>query len=65
MEQTINLPIQVNGKLRDKIEVARGTGGDEVGELALAHGRVPRWIEGKTVRKVVVIPEKLVNIVVS
>ncbi|MAE72225.1 MAG: leucine--tRNA ligase [Gemmatimonadetes bacterium] len=58
-------PIQVNGKLRDKIEVARGTGRDEVGALAMAHGRVPDWIEGKTVRKVIVIPEKLVNIVVS
>lgn len=58
-------PVQVNGKLRERLEVPRASNREEVGELALSCGRVPKWIAGKDVRKVIVIPGKLVNIVTS
>ncbi len=55
--------VQVNGKLRGKISVARDAAKDEVEKLALAEPNVARHLEGKTIRKVVVVPGKLVNVV--
>ena len=57
--------IQVNGKLRSKIMVAKDTEQKEIEKLALADEKVKQHTEGKTVRKVIVIPGRLVNIVVS
>ncbi len=60
---TIALVIQVNGKLRAQIEVPADAGKAQVEEAALAAPNAQRFIEGKTVRKIIVVPEKLVNIV--
>jgi leucyl-tRNA synthetase len=60
----VTLIVQVNGKLRDKIEVAIGIGEAAATELALARPAVQKWIEGKPVRKVIFAGGKLVNIVV-
>ena len=57
--------MQVNGKLRSKITVAAGTGEDEIKALALADEKVLQFVEGLTVRKVIYVPGKLVNIVVG
>ncbi len=61
----VTVVLQVNGKLRDQMKVARGTERDALTEMALAYGRIPHWIDGKQVRKVIVVPDKLVNIVVA
>lgn len=57
--------IQINGKIREKILAARTTEKSEMEKMALGYGRVPELIEGKTVRKVIVVPGKLVNIVAN
>jgi len=57
--------VQVNGKLRSKVVVAAGTDDETVQRLALADEKVLPFLDGKQVRKVIVIPGKLVNIVVG
>ncbi len=61
---TYTLVIQVNGKLRDRVEVATDADSDEVLELAKASENVGRMIAGKEVIKEIVVPGKLVNLVV-
>lgn len=61
---SLELVIQVNGKLRSKISVSTTASKDEVEAMALADESVKRFIEDKPVKKVVVVPKKLVNIVV-
>ncbi len=56
--------VQVNGKLRSKFNVPAGASKDEIQALALADEVVGKFIEGKDIRKVIVIPGKLVNIVI-
>ncbi|HIF50580.1 MAG TPA: leucine--tRNA ligase [Thiotrichaceae bacterium] len=64
-QNTIEMVIQVNGKLRSKISVEKDTDKEQIEALTLADENVKRHIDGKTVRKVIVIPGRLVNIVVS
>lgn len=59
----VTYAIQVMGKVRGKIEVPTGTPKDEVEKLALEVDNVQRYIEGKTIHKVIVVPGKLVSIV--
>jgi len=63
--EEIVIPVQVNGKLRGRLTVPAGTSEDRLRELALADPQVAKYIEGKTVRKVVVAGGRLVSIVVS
>jgi leucyl-tRNA synthetase len=60
---TITLVIQVNGKTRDKLEVSSSATKEECEKLALENERVQKFFEGQTVIKVIVVPQKLVNIV--
>ncbi len=62
---TITLPIQVNGKKRGEIEVAKGAGEPQVREMALAHPAVAQYLAGQSIRKVIVVPDRIVNIVVG
>ena len=62
---TVTVVVQVCGKLRGKIEVAADADEESVKQAALAEENVARHIEGKTVRKVVYVPGKLVNVVAS
>ena len=57
--------VQVNGKLRAKIEVSADADRDFVQQTALAEEKVLRFTQDKVIRKVIVVPNKLVNIVVS
>lgn len=57
--------VQVNGKLRSRLSVERGTNQTELTRLATSDPKVLRHIESKTVRNVIVIPNKLVNFVVD
>jgi len=65
VKDLITVVVQVNGKLRGKLEVAPGSGEDLLRPLAFANPDVARFTEGKTVRKFIVVPDKLVNIVVA
>ncbi len=60
---TVTLPIQVNGKKRAEIEAAKGAPEAEVRAAALAHPAVAQFLEGQSVRKVIVVPDRIVNIV--
>lgn len=62
---TVTLPIQVNGKKRAEIEAPKGAAEAEVRELALSHASVTPFLEGVTVRKVIVVPDRIVNIVAN
>jgi leucyl-tRNA synthetase len=62
---TVTIVVQVNGKVRDRIEVAEGAAEDEVLDLARAAGNVARHLEGTETVKEVVVPGKLVNLVVK
>lgn len=64
-QSTMLIVLQVNGKLRAKVEVAKDIPKDELQSLALAHEAVQRFTAGKTVGKIIVVPGRLVNIVVS
>ncbi len=63
--EEITLVIQVNGKVRGKIEVAVAADKELIEAEALAEPNVQRFIEGKQVRKVIVVPGRLINIVVA
>jgi leucyl-tRNA synthetase len=65
VEEEVEVVFQVNGKVRAKLNVARGLDKQELEEKALAAAEIQSFIEGKTVRKVIVVPDKLVNIVAN
>lgn len=61
----MTLPIQINGKRRSEIKVAKDAAKDAIEALAMADENVKRSIEGKTIRKVIIVPGRIINIVVS
>ena len=63
VEDELELVVQINGKLRDKLTVKRDATSEEIEAAALASPKVQEWTSGKTIRKIVVVPGKLVNIV--
>jgi leucyl-tRNA synthetase len=62
---TFELVVQVNGKVRDRIEVAVSLSEDELVETAKASPKVQAHVNGKSVRQAIVVPRKLVNLVVG
>ena len=65
IEDEIEIPVQVNGKLRDKIIVKKDATQPDIEAAALACAKVQEHTNGKTVRKIVVVPGRLVNIVAN
>jgi leucyl-tRNA synthetase len=63
VEEEVTLAVQVNGKLRDTLTAPRGLGREEAEALALASEKVQRQLAGASPRKVIVVPDRLVNIV--
>jgi leucyl-tRNA synthetase len=63
LSDTLELPVQVNGKLRDRLVVTRDTPSDEIERLALASEHVQRYLQGRLPRRVIQVPGKLVNVV--
>ena len=63
-EERITLVIQINGKVRDKIEVNRDISQEEAKKLALKQKKVQNWIDGKEIKKIIFIPGKLINFVI-
>ncbi len=64
VQDSLEMVIQVNGKLRSKLNVPLSASKDDIEKMALADARIQSYIEGKTIRKVIVVPKKLINIVV-
>ena len=64
-DESIEIPVQVLGKVRSRITVAADADAKTLETAALADERIKALIEGKTVRKVVVVPGKLVNVVAN
>jgi len=64
-EEKITLVIQINGKIRDKIEIEAGISEKEAKELALSHQKVKRWIGDKKIKKVVFVKGRLLNFVIA
>jgi len=63
VEDTLEIPVQVNGKLRDVIKVPAAASQADLEAAAKASEKVKPFLEGKTIKKVIVLPKKLVNIV--
>jgi leucyl-tRNA synthetase len=63
IEDQVTLAVQVNGKLRDTLSAPRGLDRAAAEALALASGKVQRQLNGAAPRKVIVVPDRLVNIV--
>jgi leucyl-tRNA synthetase len=65
VQDSVLIVLQVNGKLRDRIEVVKDLSKDDLEKKALENDAVKRFSDGKTLRKVIVVPGRLVNVVVS
>ena len=65
VQDTIELVVQVNGKVRGRVDLPADVSEDQAREAALGNENVARFLEGKTVRKVIMVPGKLLNIVVA
>ncbi|NDW08602.1 leucine--tRNA ligase [Dysgonomonas sp. 520] len=63
VEDVINYTISFNGKARFNIEFAADASNDEIEKTVLAHESSARWMDGKTPKKVIIVPKKIVNIV--
>ncbi len=61
---TAIIAVQVNGKLRDTFEIERNTNEESVKSIALARPNIQKWLDGKPAKKVIYVPEKIINIVV-
>ena len=61
----ITIAIQVNGKVRDEVVVGKDTTENEIKEIVQARETIKKWTEGKTVKKIILVPGRLVNIVVE
>ena len=64
VESTVNYAVSFNGKARFNIKVANGTAREEVEKIALADPAAEKWLAGKTPKKIIVVPNKIVNIVI-
>ena len=62
-DETITLVVQVNGRLRDRIEVPADVSEEDARSVALKSDRIRQFTEGKTVRRVIYVPGRLVNVV--
>ena len=63
VENTVEMIVQVNGKVRAKVKMAKDTDREEAQKIALANEHVQKFTEGKDIKKVIAVPNKIVNIV--
>jgi leucyl-tRNA synthetase len=63
VDDEVTIAIQVNGKLRDTLTAPKGMPRDEIEALALGSDKIVRLLDGKPPRKVIVVPDRLVNLV--
>ncbi len=65
VEASVEIPIQIQGKIRAKVNVNRGLSEVELEKIALADERIAEFLVGKTVRKIIIVPDRMVNIVAN
>ncbi|MFA6321703.1 MAG: leucine--tRNA ligase [Candidatus Omnitrophota bacterium] len=65
VEKVLTIPVQVNGKLRSKVDVPADINNDSLKEIIMADPKVRTWIADKAIKDFIIIPKKLVNIVVQ
>ncbi len=65
VEDSVTYPIAINGKTRMTVDFPAGASKEEVEKAALGLEDMQKWIDGKTIRKVIVVPGRMVNIVVG
>ena len=65
VDATVELPVQINGKVKARIDVPTDAAQDEIEAIAVADARVVELVEGKTVVKTIVVPGRMVNLVVK
>jgi leucyl-tRNA synthetase len=63
VEETLTLPVQINGKKRADVTVARDAGNADIENAVLALDAVQRALEGKRPKKVIIVPQRIVNVV--
>jgi len=63
IDQTVRIAVQINGKLRATIDLPRGAGKEEAEAAAFAEPKIREAVAGKDIRKVIVVPGRIVNIV--
>ncbi len=63
-EETLQIIVQINGKVRDKIEIKIGLSEKEIQELILSQEKIQKWLNGNKIKKIIYIPNRLVNLVV-
>ena len=64
VDETYEYPVSFNGKLRFKLELPLGISRDEVEKTVLAHEKSQKWLEGKTPKKIIFVPGKIINVVI-
>ena len=62
-DEQVTVAVQVNGKLRATLEIPRDTAVEAVESAALALPQIRRWLDGNAPRKVIVVPNRIVNVV--
>ena len=65
MDDVIELPVQINGKVRGKVTIARAAREDEAREAALAEENVKRFVADKVVKKIVYVPGRILNVIIG
>ena len=63
VENTVTLPVQINGKKRAEVTVARDAANAEIEAAVLALDEVKKALDGKSPKKVIVVPQRIVNVV--
>jgi len=63
VEETVTLPVQINGRKRADVTVARDAGNADIESAVLALDAVKRALEGKKPKKVIIVPQRIVNVV--
>jgi len=64
VEETVTMVVQVNGRVRSKLDTAVNTPAEKIKEVVLADDKLQAWICGKPIRNFIIVPNKLINIVV-
>jgi len=64
IEESLSIPVQINGKLRGEITIKRGAEEDEVLKLAMQNQKISKYLGGKQIKKVIFIKDKIINIIV-
>jgi leucyl-tRNA synthetase len=63
-DDTVTLPIQINGKRRDEIEVSANISKEELEKLVMANQTVERALDGSAPKKLIIVPGRIVNVVI-